>query len=145
MSTLTGKTKVLRIALIALMVMLAMPVTSLAQGRGRGRGRDFDRSDRKCGKFVNCHDARDGRWDGRGPRRRFDDRFRFRRSRNRDFDDDDFRRRRRFRNRDFDNDWRLQRRRYLNNQYRYDPNYNYNPYGYQRGTNWTNLLNLFLQ
>ncbi len=23
---------------------------------------------KKCGKFVNCHDARNGRWDGRGPR-----------------------------------------------------------------------------
>ena len=149
MSTLTGKTKVSRIALIALMLMMAMPVTSLAQGRGRGRGRDrdFDRSDRKCAKFVNCHDARDGRWDGRGPRRRFDDRFRFRRFRNRDFDDDDFRRmqRRRFRNRDFDNDdfRRFQRRRYLN-QYRNDQYY-YNPNGYQRGFNWTDLLYQFLQ
>jgi hypothetical protein len=25
--------------------------------------------DRKCRKFVNCHDARDGRVDGRGPNR----------------------------------------------------------------------------
>lgn len=151
MSTLTGKSKVLRIAVFALMVMMAMPVTSLAQGRGRGRGRDrdFDRSDRKCEKFVNCHDARDGRWDGRGPRRRFDDRFRSGRFRNRDFDDDDFRRlqrRRRFRDRDFDDDfWRERRRRFLIEQYRNDQYYNYNPYGYQRGFQWTDLLNLFLQ
>ena len=53
--------------LFALVVVLAMPVTSFAQGRGRGRGRGPD-LDKKCGKFVNCHDARDGRWDGRGPR-----------------------------------------------------------------------------
>jgi hypothetical protein len=58
--------------------------TALAQGRGRGVGqgrrsvvfddRDY-RSNRwrnenwKCGKFVNCHDARNGRLDGRGPTR----------------------------------------------------------------------------
>lgn len=53
--------------LFVLMVVLAMPLVSFAQGRGRGRGRGPD-LDRKCGKFVNCHDARDGRWDGRGPR-----------------------------------------------------------------------------
>ncbi len=151
MRIVTGKAKLLRIAIVALIVMMAMPVTSLAknQGRGRGRGRDFDRFDRKCGKFVNCHDARDGRWDGRGPRRRFDDRFRFGRFRDRDFDDDDFRRlqRRRFRDRDFDDDdfRRLQRRRFLNNQYRNDRYYNYNPSSYQRGFNWTDLLYLFMQ
>ena len=56
--------------------------TAFGQGRGRGNGRgnaafaDRDyRYDRgrnqnwKCGKFVNCHDARDGRLDGPGPRR----------------------------------------------------------------------------
>ena len=57
--------------LFMLTVMLAAPATSFAQGRGhgygRGRGRGPDLS-KKCGKFVNCHDARDGRWDGRGPR-----------------------------------------------------------------------------
>lgn len=35
------------------------------QGRLDGRGRNLDW---KCGRFVNCHDARNGRWDGRGPR-----------------------------------------------------------------------------
>ena len=150
MRTFNGSGKVLRVAVVALLVVMAMPATSLAQrGRGRGRGgRDFDRSDRKCDKFVNCHDARDGRWDGRGPRRRSDER-RFRRFRDRDFDNDDFRRRRRFRDRDFDDDdfRRLQRRRILIDQYRnnrYD-NYNYNPYYNQRGFNWTDLLYLFLQ
>ena len=54
--------------LLGLIVLLAIPAVSFAQGRGRGRGRGPD-LDRKCGKFVNCHDARDGRWDGRGPNR----------------------------------------------------------------------------
>jgi hypothetical protein len=53
----------------ALIMMLALPVISFAQGRGHGngRGRGADKS-WKCDKFVNCHDARDGRVDGRGPR-----------------------------------------------------------------------------
>ena len=62
---------------IMLTVMLAVmiPATASGQGRGRGHGRGhgrggiFGSSHNKCGKFVNCHDARDGRWDGRGPRR----------------------------------------------------------------------------
>jgi len=34
-----------------------------------GRNRNYTRHyNKKCGKFVNCHDARDGRIDGRGPR-----------------------------------------------------------------------------
>ena len=33
------------------------------------RNRNYNRhNDKKCGKFVNCHDARNGRIDGRGPR-----------------------------------------------------------------------------
>jgi hypothetical protein len=59
----TAKTTIL----FALILVLAMPLVSFAQGRGRGRGRGLSNLD-KCGKFVNCHDARDGRWDGRGPR-----------------------------------------------------------------------------
>jgi hypothetical protein len=31
-------------------------------------------NDKKAEKFINGHDARDGRWDGRGPRFRFGDR-----------------------------------------------------------------------
>ena len=75
---------VLAIALTALIA----PVAS-AQGRGRGNGNGNGNGNgrgrgpvifgnggpgnsgnqaRKCAKFVNCHDARDGRWDGRGPR-----------------------------------------------------------------------------
>ncbi|MGH9959184.1 MAG: hypothetical protein ACREBC_18990 [Pyrinomonadaceae bacterium] len=167
MKVLTRKLGLMRIAVIAMIVTMAMPITSLAQGRGRGRGRNFDRFDRKCGKCVNCHDARDGRWDGRGPNRsRFDDRFRFGRFRDRDFDNDDFRRlqrRRRFRDRIDDDDFRRWERRrrvrdrilqdefrrrqliqYRNYRYQSDPYYN-NNYGYQRGFNWASLLNMFLQ
>jgi hypothetical protein len=58
----------LRITLSVLFVCL-LSATAFAQARGRGNGR-FDRGrDKswKCGVFVNCHDARDGRLDGRGP------------------------------------------------------------------------------
>ena len=62
--------KLLGAAALMLMLILSVSADALAQGRGRGHGRGgFDNEDRKCGKFVNCHDARDGRWDGRGPRR----------------------------------------------------------------------------
>ncbi|MCA1643647.1 MAG: hypothetical protein LC785_17275, partial [Acidobacteria bacterium] len=46
---------------------------------GKGRNKSGRWGD-KCDKFVNCHDARDGRVDGRGPRRN--------RDRNRDDRDD---------------------------------------------------------
>ena len=65
-------------ALFALLVTLALPVASFAQSRGwaRGRNRNSNWESKKCGKFVNCHDARDGRWDGRGPRNaRFNNRW----------------------------------------------------------------------
>ena len=110
-------TKIIGAAALGLLMM--MTVTTDAMGQGRGR-RVFRNSDRKCGKFVNCHDARDGRWDGRGPRRdnsslfgifggrsrrdRDRDRFERRRSR-RDRDFDRFERRRWRRNRDRDRDW----------------------------------------
>ena len=58
--------KFLWIAVFSLLFMIALPAAVQAQGRGRGRGPDMSK---KCGKFVNCHDARDGRVDGRGPRR----------------------------------------------------------------------------
>ena len=72
----------IRFALCVAIVCVATGA-AFAQGRGRGNGngRRFDvfadrdyRYNRgrnqswKCGKFVNCHDARDGRLDGRGPR-----------------------------------------------------------------------------
>jgi hypothetical protein len=63
-----SKRNLLGILTVVLLLVVAVPATSFGKDRGRrGRGRDFD--NRKCGKFVNCHDARDGRWDGRGPRR----------------------------------------------------------------------------
>jgi len=93
-----GGKNLVRILTVVLLLIFAVPVTSFGQGRGRrGRGRDFD--NRKCGKFVNCHDARDGRWDGRGPRRNFS-RWIWRNNR---WDDD--RRRDRWRDRR-DNRWR---------------------------------------
>ncbi len=52
------------IVLFALVVIFGLPIVSYAQGRGNGNGGQMDK---KCAKFVNCHDARDGRWDGRGP------------------------------------------------------------------------------
>jgi hypothetical protein len=85
------------ILVLGLMIFVGMSTDAMGQGRGRGRGLD-----KKCEKFVNCHDARDGRWDGRGPNR--DSRFRniFGRSR-RDRDRDDrWERRRRHRDRDWD-------------------------------------------
>lgn len=69
----TNKQSFFRIMIMALLVAIAIPAAALAQGRGRGhdRGRgniSWNKWDKKCGKFVNCHDARDGRLDGRGPR-----------------------------------------------------------------------------
>ncbi|MEP6569658.1 MAG: hypothetical protein ABJC10_07790 [Acidobacteriota bacterium] len=89
-------------AVITLLLAIAMPATSFGKDHGRqGRGRDNRHW--KCGKFVNCHDARDGRRDGRGPRA--------------DRVSDILRNRIRNRNRDFDNDGELrhQRNRNLNN------------------------------
>lgn len=91
--------KLLGATALVLLLLLTVSAEALGQGRGRGRGRGgFDNSDKKCGKFVNCHDARDGRWDGRGPRR------------NTNVSDRIFRRTRRVRDRDRDFDNRRWRR-----------------------------------
>jgi len=52
----------------SVLLLMAIPVLAAAQGRGRGLGRGRNQN-WKCGVFVNCHDARNGRWDGRGPNR----------------------------------------------------------------------------
>jgi hypothetical protein len=78
--------------IFALIITVCVPTLASAQGRGRGL-------DKKAEKFKNGHDARDGRWDGRGPR---DDRY----DRDDDFYDNDDRydRGRRRRDRDRDDD-----------------------------------------
>jgi hypothetical protein len=98
MKQFTQKRNFFTVALMALLLAVIIPATGLGQGRGRGhsRGGIFGDSHNKCGKFVNCHDARDGRWDGRGPRA---DRF-----------GNILRRNRRHHNRRFDDDWRSGRR-----------------------------------
>ncbi len=98
----------------ALLIVCAFSIAAFAQGRGRGvglgrrtdvfvNGHDarngrFDGRGRdqswKCGVFVNCHDARNGRLDGRGPR--------FRSNRNGVFIPRRLRVRSRFRNSDRD-------------------------------------------
>ena len=100
----TTRLGVLTAMLFALVVLLAAPATSLAQGRGRGhgngRGPDLNK---KQAKFINGHDARNGRWDGRGPSRRVSvlrngvllPRGVRVRNRNRDFDKNDLLRRQR--------------------------------------------------
>ncbi|HWF88741.1 MAG TPA: hypothetical protein VN659_07900 [Pyrinomonadaceae bacterium] len=89
-------------------LLLVLGASSNAMGQGRGRGNSH--WDKKCEKFVNCHDARDGRWDGRGPNRRtgFNNNFRrYRRYRDNDFNS----RRGRYRNRayTYNRHWRHQR------------------------------------
>lgn len=93
-----------------LVVGLVILFGASSDAMGQGRGRRASNWDKKCEKFVNCHDARDGRWDGRGPNRRsrFNNIFR-RHRRHRDRDFDRFSRRDRFRNRDWDDRWRRRR------------------------------------
>src|ERR1043165_801200 len=109
--------------LFAMALVLAASATSFAQGRGygRGRGRGPDLF-KKCGKFVNCHDARDGRLDGRGPNRRISlwrngiNYPRGTRVGNRSYNTNDYWRRRHLMNRreGWNNNWRYRtyRRRY---------------------------------
>jgi hypothetical protein len=83
----------LKTALLTLVVVMSVSVGVFGQGRGRGGDRDRGGDQglgKKCDKFVNCHDARDGRRDGRGPGQGLrDDRY-FRRDQSyRDFNQGD--------------------------------------------------------
>jgi hypothetical protein len=95
-----GKRSAVWTLVVLLVMAIATPVFAAApQGRGRGKGHG---QEKKARKFKNRHDARDGRWDGRGPR---DDRGRDDDGDDRDDDDDDRGRgRRRDRDRDRDDD-----------------------------------------
>ena len=101
------KLRTLRFAL--LITTLAVVVNLALSGETYAKQRRGRFNDKKAGKFINGHDARDGRWDGRGPRARFGDRrgrdgrFIFRNGRDRD---DRFR----FRDRWDRDDWRDRRR-----------------------------------
>jgi hypothetical protein len=97
------------ILVLGLVLLVGLSTDAMAQGRGRGRGNS--NMDRKCAKFVNCHDARDGRWDGRGPNRDSGFSNIFRRNRRVRDRDDRWERRRRNRDRDWDDDRRWRRRR----------------------------------
>ena len=90
-------TNVFGIVALSLLMIFALSMDTKAQGRGRRAGN----WDKKCSKFVNCHDARDGRWDGRGPNRRttFTSFRRYRRN----SDNDRWERRRWHRNEDWNN------------------------------------------
>lgn len=102
MKRLTSR-KVFGILVLALLTTLSLSSGAM----GQGRGRRVSHMDKKCEKFVNCHDARDGRWDGRGPNRRISQTDRiFRRNRR----DRDFERSRRWRHRDRDFDRQHNRR-----------------------------------
>ena len=57
------KLPALLIAVAILVSSFLLPSYALAQGRGHGRGQS-----KKSAKFINGHDARAGRWDGRGPK-----------------------------------------------------------------------------
>lgn len=63
MFNLKDKRSVLCAAIGLLSLVLTLPSVAVAKPHGKGRG-----SDKKKEKFVNGHDARDGRWDGRGPK-----------------------------------------------------------------------------
>lgn len=63
MQVMKRNRKTLLLLLVSVFLLAAVPTVTSAQGRGRGRGLE-----KKQDKFINGHDARDGRWDGRGPR-----------------------------------------------------------------------------
>ena len=87
-----SKRSLFSVIILTLLLAVMVPATALGQGRGRGYGRGgiFGNPNNKCGKFVNCHDARNGRIDGRGPRgSRVGNILGTRIRRNRNFENDD--------------------------------------------------------
>ena len=98
---LKGSSNFFVIAALAVLVV----ISASFEARGQGRNRRATGLDKKCAKFVNCHDASEGRLDGRGPRRGTDvDNWDWRRGgRDRDLDRDGYRR---HRDRDRDGTWR---------------------------------------
>ena len=67
-----GRRNFVLLMLMTFLLVAIVPATSFGGDRGRrGRGRD---QSWKCGKFINCHDARDGRRDRRRRNIFFDDR-----------------------------------------------------------------------
>ena len=107
MKLLTSK-NLFGILVLGLLLFVGMSSDAMAQGRGRRANGLGD----KCSKFVNCHDARDGRWDGRGPNRDRDFTSISRRNRrHRDRDFDNISRRGRHRDRDWQHNRRWRRNR----------------------------------
>ncbi len=75
MRRIGSKRKFLAIVVMAILLGVAAPGTSFGHddhGINRGRenrdNRKWSKRNRKCGKFVKCHGARNGRWDRRGTR-----------------------------------------------------------------------------
>ena len=102
------KLKASRNFLVIAALAVLVVVGGSFEARGQGRSRRSNGLDKKCAKFVNCHDASEGRVDGRGPRRDNDvDNWDWRRThRDRDIDRDGSRRHHRHRNTDRDGTWR---------------------------------------
>ena len=59
MKVLRNKRRIFFLMIFSIVLAFVLPATALGQGRGRGRGEE-----KKFYKFVNGHDARNGRWDG---------------------------------------------------------------------------------
>lgn len=113
MMILSSKRSFVTATILSLLVAFALPIVAFADNdRGRGQDRRYERRDdrrdygrnnrdwkekRKSRRFINGHDARDGRWDGRGPRGNWSNKRRTR--------DDYYRNIRRNRNR-YDNRYR---------------------------------------
>lgn len=111
MRVLRNEPRTLLLIICAVTLAWVLPATALGQGRGRGQEKKLDR-------FINGHDASDGRWDGRGPdfgRRTVINNLIIpqRRVRNREFERNERIRERRLerRTRSFDNDDFLRGRR----------------------------------